>query len=66
MHADLAEIKEMVEKTHIPMGGAARSDMAERLRGFARQHIGDMARIEDGDGRGGHFHIKQEDRDSPA
>ncbi|SEF11488.1 hypothetical protein SAMN05444161_8586 [Rhizobiales bacterium GAS191] len=68
------------EDAHSNRRCRALPDMAERLRGLAAPefrayrgdgpgaHIGELARIEDGDGRGGRFHIKQEvgDHQAPA
>ena len=60
MHADLVEIEQMVEQPHVPIGGAARADMAEHLRVLPRQvlgadrghragaHVGDDGGVEDG------------------
>ena len=59
MHADLVEVEEMVEQAHVPVGGAARADMAEHLRVFFAQmlradrrhragaHVGDDGGVED-------------------
>ena len=35
MHADLVEVEQLVEQPHIPIGGAARADMAQHLRALA-------------------------------
>ena len=60
MHADLVEVEEMVEQPHVPVGGAARPDMAEDARTLPRQmlgadrrhragaHVGDDGGVEDG------------------
>jgi hypothetical protein len=58
MNADLVEVEEVVEETHVPVGRAPRPDMAKDFcilsgevfganRGHrARAHVGDAARIE--------------------
>ena len=63
MDADLVEVEEMIEQAHIPVGGAARADMAEDLRVLAGQifgadrgdragaHVGDAAGVQDRLGR---------------
>ncbi len=50
MDADLVEVEELVEQPHVPVGRAARADVAEHLRVLARQVLG----AERGDGAGAH------------
>ena len=59
MHADLVEVEQMVEQAHVPVGGAARADMAEHARVLAREmlgadrrhgagaHVGQVAAVDD-------------------
>ena len=59
MHADLGKVEQMVEQAHIPVGGAARADMAEHARILAREvlcadrrhgagpHVGQVAPVDD-------------------
>ncbi len=50
VHADLVELEEPVDQPHVPVGGAARSDVPEHLR------VGpcEVARADRGDGAGAH------------
>ena len=40
MHADLVEVEQLIEQPHVPVGGAARADVAEHLRALAREMLG--------------------------
>ena len=51
VHADLVEPEQLVEQAHVPIGGAARADVAEHLAALAREVLG----AERGDGAGAHL-----------
>ncbi len=65
MHADLGEVEQVVEQPHVPIGRAARADMAEHARPLgreipgaerrhgARPHIGQPGGVDDRAGRAG-------------
>jgi hypothetical protein len=65
VHADFLEIEQMVEQPHVPVGGAAGSDMAEHAAVAARQmsgadcrhragaHLGDRGRVDEGERNAG-------------
>jgi hypothetical protein len=50
VHADLVEVEDPVHQPHVPVGRAARADMAEHLRAPPRE----VPRADRGDGTGAH------------
>ena len=70
MHADFIEMEDRVEQAHVPVGGAARADVAEHFGVPARQmpranrrhcagaHVGDVGGIDDRH-RGAGFRVEQ-------
>ena len=49
--ADLVKVEQLVQQAHVPVGGAARTNMAQHLRMLARQVFGAYRR----DRAGAHF-----------